>query len=186
MVQKICEKITNLIIKEGIEDESQRDVLLYGSALLISNITNILVVLFIGMILSELLNAIVFFFFFILLREQTGGYHAGSPLGCNTVLGINTVIALLIIKVLKSHIQIALIVSGFIAAFSLYIFYRYAPKEHRNKNLSENSKTLFKRRSIVVWGISVVFLSLLLLHGHTELSLDISMSLISVSVALLF
>ncbi len=186
MIESISEKITDLIIKEGIEKENNRDILVYGIILIISDIINTMVVVVIGLVFGRLFSSLIFFSSFAIMREQTGGYHARTHIGCNLVLGINTVLVMTAVRFLGNNPKAAWGLMIISVAFGLITFMLFAPREHENKKLEQYSKDALKKRSIIVWLIVSVFQLVLLLCGHTEYSLTVGLSVVSVSVALLF
>ena len=185
MIESISEKITDLIIKEGIEKDNNREVLVYGIILIISDIINTMVVVVIGFVFGRLFSSLIFFSSFAIMREQTGGYHASTHVGCNLVLGINTALVMTAVRFFGNNLRAAwglLIIS---AAFGLITFMLFAPREHENKKLEQYSKDALKKRSIIVWLIVSVVQIVLLICGRTEYAMSVSLSMISVSLALL-
>ena len=119
------------------------------------------------------------------MREQTGGYHARTHLGCNLILGINTALVMTAVRFFGNSLKAAwglLIIS---VALGLITFILFAPREHENKKLEQYSKDTLKKRSIIVWLIISVSQMVLLLCGRTEHSLTVGLSIVSVSLALL-
>ncbi|MCR4813593.1 MAG: accessory gene regulator B family protein [Lachnospiraceae bacterium] len=185
MIQKISEKLADFVIKEGFIDEKNRDVLVYGNILLISDVVNFFVIIAMGLLFDKLICSLVFFSSFVILRGQTGGYHAKTNLGCNMVLGINTALVMTAVRFFGNSLKAArglLIIS---VAFGLITFMLFAPREHENKKLEQYSKDILKKRSIIVWLIMTVLQVVLLLSDQTEYSLSVGLSMVSVSLALL-
>ena len=185
MVQLISEKLADFVIHEGKAEEEDREVLVYGNMLFIANIINGILVLIIGFLFKRCICSIVFFASFAIMREQTGGYHAKTHLGCNLVLGINTALVMTAVRFFGNNLRVAwglLIIS---AALGLITFMLFAPREHENKKLEQYSKDILKKRSIIVWLIISVVQLVLLLCGRTEYSLTVGLSMVSVSLALL-
>jgi len=184
MIESISEKITDLIIKEGIEKDNNREVLVYGIILIISDIINTMVVVVIGLVFGRLFSSLIFFASFAIMREQTGGYHAKTHLGCNLVLGINTALVMTAVRFFGNNLRVAwglLIIS---AALGLTSFMLFAPREHENKKLEQYSKDALKKRSIIVWLIVSVVQLTLLLCGRTEYAVAVGLSILSVAIAL--
>ena len=97
MFHAISEKIAEFIIGENEEQKDNREVLIYGIEILISDVVNLIVVLLTGLLFGHILCSLVFFISFAVLREKTGGYHANTHLKCNMVLAINTILVMLVI-----------------------------------------------------------------------------------------
>ena len=131
------------------------------------------------------LFAVFCFLAFAIMREQTSGYHAHTHLGCNLVLGINTAIVMTAVRFFGNNLKITWGVFAAAAVFGLTMFMLYAPREHENKKHEQYSKDILKKRSIVVWLIMIVLQVILLLFDKTEYALSVSLSVLSVSLALL-
>ena len=184
MIQKISEKLADFVIKEGFIAEKNRDVLVYGNILLISDVVNFFVIIAMGVLFDKLFCSLVFFSSFVILRGQTGGYHAKTNLGCNMVLGINTALVMTAVRFFGNNLRAArglLIIS---AAFGLITFMLFAPREHENKKLERYSKDILKKRSIIVWLIVSVVQIVLLICGRTEYAVAVGLSILSVAIAL--
>ena len=185
MIEKVSKKLVDFIVRESSKKDNDREIIEYGMILLISDVINNIVVIAIGFLFGKVLCSLVFFVSFALMREQTGGYHAKTHLGCNLVLGINTAFVMTAVRFFGNNLRAAwglLIIS---TAFGLITFMLFAPREHENKKLEQYSKDALKKRSIIVWLI-ISFIQLVLLQsGRTEYAVSVGMSMISVSLALL-
>jgi len=185
LIELLSKKIADFIIAQNVDEADNRDVLIYGNTLVISDLVSIIVILIIGLIFDRLICSIIFFLSFAIMREQSGGYHARTHIGCNLVLGINTALVMTAVRFFGNNLRVAwglLIIS---AALGLTSFMLFAPREHENKKLEQYSKDALKKRSIIVWLIVSVVQIVLLLCGHTEYAVSVGLSMVSVSIALL-
>lgn len=97
MIDFLASKITENLVKSSIINE-KIPVYRYGIELLISSAIGISLILTLGVISNTFLEATVFLLLFIILRQQTGGYHSNTYVGCNTSFSIIYLILVYIIK----------------------------------------------------------------------------------------
>lgn len=115
-------------IVQNTEDET---VLRYGLELLFNACASIPLLLFIGYMTGYLIPAVFFYLTYLYLKKDTGGYHAGSRIGC--ILQYN--LTCLALFLLYRHRWIP-IRPGVILIF-LYIFvYAFAPVLSLKKKIS--------------------------------------------------
>ena len=184
MIETVSKKLVDFIVRESSKKDNDREIIEYGMILLISDVINNIVVIAIGFLFGKVLCSLVFFVSFALMREQTGGYHAKTHLGCNLVLGINTALVMTAVRFFGNNLKIAWGVFAAAAVFGLITFMLLAPREHENKKLEQYSKDILKKRSIIVWLIISVVQLVLLLCGRTEYAVSVGLSMISVADAL--
>ena len=96
MLGRIADIIAVLFLKKNIINEDELPVYQYGMQVLICNIAGMLTVLIVGILISRLVESIIFITIYATLRIYTGGYHARTPLVCNIVfLGTYLVLSLI-------------------------------------------------------------------------------------------
>jgi accessory gene regulator B len=183
MLHAISERIADFIISDNDDQKDERDVLIYGTEVLLSDIINFLVVILTGLLFGHVLCSLVFFVSFAALRKRTGGYHANTHLRCNIVLLINTVLVMLLIMWLSLQKNIIVIVTA-AAVFCGISLWLIAPVDNVNKKLDDNSKYRLKKQSMIVWSIMSVMVVILTMFGCFEYSIAISSGMMSTVVAL--
>ncbi|MBR0131913.1 MAG: accessory gene regulator B family protein [Lachnospiraceae bacterium] len=184
MFHAISEKIAEFIISENEEQKSNREVLIYGIEILISDVVNLFVVLLTGLLFGHILCSLVFFISFAVLREKTGGYHADTHLKCNMVLAINTVLVMLVITWLtdKDYMQYIVVAA---AVFSGIVIGMFSPRDNVNKRLDDYSKRRNKIQSLIIFFMLCSIMVILGALGYKAYSLTVSLSMLSVAIALM-
>ena len=75
MLGRIADSIAVLFLKKNIINEDELPVYQYGMQVLICNIAGMLTVLIVGILISRLVESIIFITIYATLRIYTGGYH---------------------------------------------------------------------------------------------------------------
>jgi len=184
MFHAISEKIAEFIIGEKEEQKDNREVLIYGIEILISDVVNLFVVLLTGLLFGHILCSLVFFISFAVLREKTGGYHADTHLKCNIVLAINTILVMLVIKWFSAKDNIVVIVIA-AAVFSGIVIGIFSPRDNVNKRLDAESKRKFKIQSLIIWFAMCIVMAIVEVLEFDEYLLAIASSMTSTAVAIL-
>ena len=184
MFHAISEKIAEFIISENEEQKSNREVLIYGIEILISDAVNLFVVLLTGLLFGHILCSFVFFISFAVLREKTGGYHADTHLKCNMVLAINTMLVMLVITWLtdKDYMQYIVVAA---AVFSGIVIGIFSPRDNVNKRLDGYSKRKNKIQSLIIYMVLGIIIVIFWALGYRAYSLTVSLSMLSVAIALM-
>lgn len=148
MFKRLSYKFANLLVKNEVIEKEDFEIYRYGFETLIYFIVNISVALCIGIIFDRFIHTIIFLSCYCTLRQFTGGYHARNYTECTlTFIGmyLMTIFVANNIYIDKNKYLLILFM-----IFSIYIIYRFAPLEHRNKPLSENDKKHYKIVSIKI------------------------------------
>jgi accessory gene regulator B len=156
MFKSLSYKITNILVKNEIIQSDDFEIYRYGFETLIYFVVNILVALFIGIVFDRFIHTIVFLSCYCNLRQFTGGYHARNYTECTLTF---VVIYLLTIFVANNidvdkykYLLIVLLI------LSIFVIYKLAPLEHRNKPLNENEKGHYRKIAMnIVGSISSIF-----------------------------
>lgn len=82
MFEKASEVVTRKLQENNTINEEQYEICRYGLQQGFTIILNIATTLIIGIIMRELLYAVVFMFLYIPLRSNAGGYHAKTATRC--------------------------------------------------------------------------------------------------------
>lgn len=79
------DRISNAIVNLFASDEEveRRDIYKYGINILLSDLSNLLVIIIPSLIMNRLLEGVVFLITFISIRRYCGGYHCSSCIRCN-------------------------------------------------------------------------------------------------------
>lgn len=161
MIKSLSYKFTNLLVNNEIIENEEFEIYRYGFETLIYFIVNILVALFIGIIFDRFIHTIIFLSCYCTLRQFTGGYHARNYIECTLTFSVIYLITIFLANSIDIEKYRYLMI--LLMLISIFIIYKRAPLEHRNKPLSEVEKSNYKRISIKIVSVigSILILSVL-------------------------
>lgn len=127
-------------------DESNRKIVLYGVQRIKNLMFDVLIAVLCGLVMKNLMAALLYEAAFIPLRINAGGYHAQSEKMCKLISWGSIVGSLVVIIYLPDlevlwHVLTALSCTGIVIL---------APVESKNKPLSMTEKKVFRRRSMII------------------------------------
>ena len=180
----LTNKLIAFMIKNNVisDDKDVVAFYTYGIEITISSALNIVLVLIIGILLSDIINAIVFLCTFVFVRKFTGGYHAETYFRCNLIMCVGFIIVNYLSRIGINHISIynAVIIESVV----IVIIAVLAPVENPNKPIGHNRKPIYKIISVLIVGV-LSTLSVVLIGRHYIIGsvLMFTMLLISVLMA---
>lgn len=146
-MEKLVDKIVNLLIKYGVVNRDDTDVYKYCVESLIEKIVFFSIILSVGCLLKKILVTILFLIYFSFLRTYAGGFHMKTSLQCFCMSIISYFFCIEMIYLInKMDVKMQF---GFTIAVSFLICI-FAPVENVNNPLSENNRKVNKIRTIVV------------------------------------
>lgn len=195
MLGRIADSIAVFFLKKNIINEDELPVYQYGMQVLICNIAGMLTVLIVGILISRLVESIIFITIYATLRIYTGGYHARTPLVCNIVF-LGTYLVTVMLEALKVNNSVVWIMY----LLSCLIILRFSPIENVNKELDDRDKEIYRNKSLI---ISTLLLMLLLagditdrysngavnnimMNMYSDISLYMKLVIISIAVLMLY
>ncbi len=180
MTHKLSEEVTNYLIRKKVIQIQDYDIYKYGLERLLNTCILLFFTIIFGVILKEIVSTIIFFFSFYILRSYTGGYHAKTQLRCLflTVITIISVLSIMKFVILNKFIWIGLFI------MSSLIIIIYSPMDTKNKPLDAIEKIIYRRKSLIVWGIEaiLVIISIALNASVFYAAIIMSHSLIGISL----
>lgn len=182
---KILHSYSNFLAKklceiQQIKEPDSKDVLAYGLEILIASIVSITVTLCISSLFNRCLECLIFLFVFIPLRTYTGGYHSDTHLKCFLVLLFNVMIGGIILLLNVNFFLLSIIM----LSLSITIILCFSPIENKNHPLSANQKNKFRKISVVVLIVEVLFTIILMLNKLENLYFGASYGLFSVAASI--
>lgn len=151
MFKNLPHKFADILVKNEVIENENFEIYRYGFETLIYFIVNILVALLIGIIFDRFVHTIIFLSCYCTLRQFTGGYHARNYAECTLTFIVIYLLTIFIdnnIDIEKYKYLLILLM-----IFSIYIIYKLAPLDDRNKPLSEKEKKQYK---IIAIKISII------------------------------
>lgn len=149
MVERISNKIIDYQIEKGIISKNDINIYRYGYILLFEVMINILISLGIGIILGKVTEILFFLACFIILRSFCGGYHANSILKCVFLSNLVMTISILSNILLSKYTMPIPLFFILEISFSIIICV-LSPVDNKNKRLSNNEKSFYKKCTIIV------------------------------------
>ena len=171
MLGRIADSIAVLFLKKNIINEDELPVYQYGMQVLIGNIAGMLTVLIVGILISRLVESIIFITIYATLRIYTGGYHARTPLVCNIVF-LGTYLVTVMLEALKNV----------------------------NKELDDKDKEIYRNKSLIISTLLLMLLlagditdrysngavNNIMMNMYSDISLYMKLVIISIAVLMLY
>lgn len=120
---------------------------------LISNVMASTIVVSIGVLISKLLESVIFILLYSTLRIYTGGYHAKTSLSCNIVFSLAFIMTLVQEQFMINNYCIWLFV-----VISYIIIVKYSPVRNVNRTLDKYESEIYHIRSIIISTIMILVL----------------------------
>lgn len=195
MLGRIADSIVVLFLKKNIINEDELPVYQYGMQVLIGNIAGMLTVLIVGILISRLVESIIFITIYATLRIYTGGYHARTPLVCNIVF-LGTYLVTVMLEALKVNNSVVWIMY----LLSCLIILRFSPIENVNKELDEKDKEIYRNKSLIISTLLLMILlagditdrysngavNNIMMNMYSDISLYMKLVIISIAVLMLY
>ena len=184
-MEKLAEKITKHMIKKQIIKEEQNEEYFYCFVILLSTFTNVVVLITVGIIFSQVVFAILFAICFVILRHIAGGYHAKRHLTCICSIAMFTLIGAICISYIPvNYIEIISIALGVV---SIIIFLLLAPVDNVNKPLSFKEVKVKRKQSIcgiMAFGSIALMLSIAKIDFVYAFSVIYAIAIVSLLLAI--
>ncbi len=182
MFVNISEKITNRLIRDNVIEHCNKEIYLFGVEQFLTTALNIVTTFVIGILLGELWQSLLFVLLFMTLRSYAGGYHASTPLRCYLLTSSIIAIALSVIKYIEINIFVCvglLIMSGVVILI-------LSPAESPNKPLDSIEFVIYRKRTIVLWGIQFICGVVCATMGYGNILICITLAHIILALSQLF
>lgn len=158
MIDFLTKNSVEILIRNGIIEESEKEVYRFGISGLYRFLMNIITSIIIGLLFGMLWQTVIFSVTYIPLRRFAGGYHAKTPGRCYFLSCLLVVCALMLLKHVTFSVTAILIL---IVAASAIVFIK-APVASENKPLLDQEKVLYRekaRRILLLEGIIAMALT---------------------------
>lgn len=148
----MTDKILSQLIKFQIINREDEEIYRFGLEALFLKGFHYISYLLIAFLCSELPKFIIFFAAFFLIRKNAGGYHARTKAGCYAV---SCLVVFSVIMFLKYMLLREILYKGMIILFVVAngVILWLAPIGNKNRELDNEEKRYFRKRSIVILGI---------------------------------
>lgn len=183
-MDKLLDKTMLFLHKNQDLDEDTYDIIRYGLELFLIKTTFSIVMLAIGALLHSFWECLVFTVFFYLIRSLTGGYHADTRLKCFLQSITTFVIVLLIIKAVKAHVFMFILLVA-VAISAVVVIWMTAPIDTENKRLEKEELEEFKKKSRIMLIIETATAIITFVIGFKTLCSAVMLSITVTAVLLM-
>ncbi len=170
--------LTQKLISQDIINPDYEEIYKTGIKLVLSDILNVALVLFIGVITYSFAYSCIYLITFWTVRRFSGGFHAKTYGFCRVITVGIYILVLLVSRIITQHYIIYTIIFDIITVLTVIL---YAPIQHQNKELTIVEIKANKLVSILItFLISIV--SLISTIFKKEMGIIISLTLFAIAV----
>lgn len=181
MISYLSRKISSFFISLEIISYEDFEVYIYSLEILIATLLNFFALCLIAVATRTVVKTAFYLLAFLPLRQLAGGYHAENHLRCFLILMAVYGTFLLLIEYLPISYFVYFIVASLLV--SVFLIFRFAPVEDKNKPLSSQEVVEFKKKSRTAIIIYVIATGLACL-ANTEWALSMALGILSVALSL--
>lgn len=170
-IQRICENMSDKIVKELNFETNQRAVINYGLFAMVQTSIAIVTEIIFGAILGVLMPTLIISLVAVFLRKYSGGAHAQTPEECIIIGDIVSVGGALGVSWIPWNVIYIIVLGVIIFTLAFYFVWRLAPVDSVSKPIRRvEKKQLLKKRSIFILSIYLIatIVSLLLYLKNTD------------------
>ncbi|CAH2212348.1 accessory gene regulator ArgB-like protein [Tepidibacter aestuarii] len=161
MVGNISNKISLYFQNQLNLDEENREVIEYGSFVVIGGCFKIIMLIILGLLFGVLKYALIISTTFALFRTFSGGVHANTYKGCMILTMTLFIGSSMIVKLCENNINYSILILfiALIIIYSMYSIIRFAPKDTPNRIISdEKEKKKFKKITVYLFILYTCFM----------------------------
>ena len=145
MIRRTAEEMAFFFVKRGVIEKEDKDVYIYGSELLISEIICTLLVIGISLCKGEFIETLIYLFSYMSIRVYAGGYHASSYSNCITIFNLCYVGVMYVMKIIQ--LLGLLKILELITFGAIMIIWKLAPVEDLRKPLDEEERYIYRKKA---------------------------------------
>lgn len=183
MIEKLSQK-TAVIISNNPNALYSVEIYKYAFFIIYSTLLFSIISLFIGLIVGNVIQSVLFFCSFYSLRIFAGGYHCSRELFCVLITTIIFIISIFLIKQTELHYRYGILL--FISLIGALIILVIAPIDSLEKCLTNKEKNTYKTVTILVLTIVSLAIILSLLFNKPHIFTPLCFSIIVESILLIF
>ncbi len=176
MISKLAQKSALMLVKKGSIEQEEKELYEYGLFILISHLFFFLLTVVFGVILSCIIESIIFYIAFQSIRRYAGGYHAATELRCDIMSGLSIFLSLAVIRVSSVfNTEKALFVLSIFSSVAIIIF---CPLDTPEKPLSKKEFHYFRKISLIILALIILTCAVSFIFGLSKVYLPCLLSLI--------
>lgn len=186
MIEALAEKIAKFVCTYTKADNQMLDVYKYGIEVTISTLLNIVCVIIVSIMMSDIKSGIIFIAVHFIIKPFVGGYHAKTYLMCNVMFTLAFLVVYfsncLFLQIKEAEIQKVIIESLFL--LSLIPIIAFAPVHNQNKPLSEKEAKKYRIIGITM-SVFLGFIGLILFLFDMYIGSLITITIVVISLMML-
>lgn len=182
MIEKLAKSMVSWQMKRNYLCEKDINLYTYAYELFIGQAVNILIACLLAIVFNAGLTVLVFLLSFFPLRSYAGGHHADSYNTCTVISSLIVCAVCIASKVIPPEAVLTVNIATELISGGL--IFKLAPMEDRNKPLNVSEKRQYRKYSILIWGVEIIFWIVSYYAGAKNISLAISLGHLSLSVLL--
>lgn len=156
MIEGLANSFVDYLDRENYLKED-REIYLHGTKLIISELLGTIVLLVIGLITGNLIEAIIYEVVISTTRSIMGGYHSNSYVGCIGVYSGFFLIGVIFLNYHHFSLNELLIIAG-MGSLNIFVL---APVDHVNKVASVKKRQVYKLYSRITLLIYLIIMAAL-------------------------
>lgn len=114
MIENIGIKLGKYFFNKGYINEEDTDAVRYYVEVFFNEYLQLVITIFIGYLINQLIETILYLIFFISIRKYSGGYNAKTILRCNLISHLFYFSGLLLNQLLSINFLIPLLLASFL------------------------------------------------------------------------
>lgn len=180
MFPRLSNRIVDVLVENKTINSENRELYYYGFNQGLTAILNLFTVLLIGIIFGCTVQLAVFMVAYIPLRSYAGGFHASTHIRCY----ILSIIILCVIALILNIDIISMALFYCVGTLSVLAIILLCPVEDKNKPLDQLESKVYKKRTIIIMLIEILFGGLFLIIGLYKMHVCLCLCWITVGILL--
>lgn len=183
-MEQLVDKFVHNLERLQIVQSKDTQLCKYGIEIFLSSVIEIISILLLSLFVGNIIETLLFFLMFVPLRIYAGGYHANTRLRCYFVsLGMY---ALFTVTLLTLPVSWYTITNVSCSLFSCFMIYAVSPVIHRNKSVSLQEKSHYRKISLkICLTETIIILFTTVLFPNNIFSCSMAMGQIAVIIGML-
>lgn len=178
-MDKISNAITDFYITKNYISEEKKEIYSYGFQLILADIMNFAIIIFISLFLKRITDGIAFLITLCGIRQFSGGFHAKTFWQCRLYMVITFLCVMTGSQLLSVSFNILYVI--IINSVCIVCIAALAPVAHPNKNITQNQHKISKVKAIIISLIIATFSCFLTAMERSE-GVTISITLVAVVI----
>lgn len=162
MIQRIATRFTEYIIQKEWIEPAEAIVYRTGIDVLLNFLIEALLIFSLGVLVRDILLALLFLLCFATVREYSGGYHASGRLRCYGVMVVTFLSVYILAWGITADVRIQRFFMVLCPIFIIVVFMKEVPAGNTAKKISEEEWKIFRKKAItamLLWeiGATVIY-----------------------------